>query len=492
MSKLHYHRVATDLRDAFIMQNGDGTFNTGKVDANFTKKLSKDGVGNQSTTGVTITEVSAANNPGEYAVLATAAAFPATVGTYVLTMTLTADTKQTFSQIYVVNQTGTPESTPASFTATASDGRITDGVNPIEDATVTWSLGSTFYTQVTSDASGLYGPVYLVDGTYTVRVQATGYAQSSFTVTVSGASVTGPGTDIALTAGSTANPLSAAQLWAYVRRQYSDQTGSKSDAVIKGVVNDALDQVSMAHEWPRLWTRGTLALRAPYTTGTVTITNGSANVVLTGGTWPTWAASGKLLVNNQIIDVDTRASGSTLTMADAWEADTLTDVGYVLYQNEYDLPDEMWRFGKILPGQRWPYGTIATSIQTIVEAENIWTYGQNFPHHFAIANNKLVLWPYPDTAAMVAFSYYRRPARLTSDTDIADWDMTHIEVLRRACDYQLALNIGKLASGNDANTCLAAYRGSLALAVAADREPSLAGDDNAALRVRQPYSWRRS
>lgn len=469
MSNPVYHRVGTTLRDAIVLQDGTGAYITGLVDGDFTKRLSKDGTGNQSTSGITVTEVDAVNNPGEYEVEIASSAFVAANGTYVLQIIRTASPLFSYEQVYVVNDTGASGSTPASFTATASDGRVTDGASPIELATVYLTVGGVFWSQTTTDASGLWGPVYLTDGTYTVRVQKAGYVQSTATITVSGATVTGPGADIALTAGTTTNPLSAAQLWAYTRRQFVDQTGTKADTIIKSVVNDALDMVSSERCWQHLYRRGALSLKGPYSTGTITITNGSANVELAGGTWPTWAASGKLWVSNQIIDVYTRTDNDTLTLAAAWDAATITGATYVLYQNEYDLPDDMWKFHRCLPGQRWGYGAVPTEISSVVEAEAAAVYGQTFPDMFAVAAGSFTCWPYPNADAVMIFTYWARPARLTVDTDIAEWDPVHLEVLKRAIDYQLANNQPGKAK-TDVDTALKAYKEALGR-IATDKAP---------------------
>jgi hypothetical protein len=468
MSSIVYHRKSTTLRDVIVIQDGTGSFVTGLVNGDFTKRLSLDGTGNQSTTGITVTEVSAANNPGEYEVEVASSAFVAVNGTYVLQIVRTASPLDAFNQIYVVNDTGTSGSTPSSFTATTSDGRVTDGASPLANATVYLTLGSTFITQATTDASGLWGPVYLSDGTFTVRAQLSGYTQSSATITVSGGTVTGPGADIALTAGSTANPMSAAQLWAYIRRQFVDSVGSKADTIIKSVANDALDMVSSERLWPHLLRRAMLSLHGPYSTGTITITNGSANVELVGGTWPSWAASGKIFVENQIIDVYTRTDNDTLTMADVWGATTISGASYILYQNEYDLPDDLWRFHKNLPGQRWGWGATPMSLADVMEAESAAVYSQRFADVFCVANGSFICWPYPQSDEMLNYTYFARPARLVNDTDIADWDPVHLEVLKRAMDYQLARQVGKSMAG-DAGTTMQAYKEALSRLTVQDK-----------------------
>lgn len=493
MSNIVFIRTGSTLRDSILYQNTDGTFNTGRVQGDFTLKLSKDGVGNQSSSGVTLTEVDATNNPGEYTIVAASSAFPATAGTYVLTITRTSDPSYTWEQVYVVNLTGSSGSTPGSFTATVGDGRITDGASALDDALIYLTLGGVFYTSTTSDASGLWGPVYLGDGVYTVYVQLSGYAQATSTITVSGGTATGPLTDIAMTVGSTADPLAAAQLWAYARRMAVDLTGTKADAIIKGAVNDALDMVSSERPWPFLLRKAYLNLRGAYSTGTITITNGANTITLSSGTWPTWAASGKVMVSGQIIDVATRTSGTVLTMADNWGATTLTAQGYVIYQNEYDLPDNLWRFHQALPGQRWGWGPAAASITEVLQAENYATYSQAFPSLFSVVNQQFVCWPYPTSDAMYAYTYYARPARLTTDTDIADWDPIHLECLKRAIDYQLARQIGKVTAG-DATTTLAAYREALARDKTEDRSPvdiPAVGGSDFRVGLSHEYDWKR-
>lgn len=470
MSSPVYHRTGLAWRDAFIYLNADGTFNTGRVQGDFTIKLSAAGVGNQSTTGITITEVDSTHNPGEYTVAAATTAFPATDGVYTLVITRTSDPLFTWEQVIVVNSTGTYIATPASFTASSGNGRVTDGSSGIAGATVYITLGSTFVGQLTTDANGDWGPIYLTTGTFTARAQASGYIQGSATIIVAGATVTGPGTDIALVAGSTTDLLSAAQLWAYARRQATDLTGTKADTIIKAAVNDALDMVSSQRDWPHLLRTGYLSLQTPYSTGAIDLTNADATVTLSGGTLPTWAASGRIFFNGQIMDVATRTDGTHLELAAPFGGDDATGVSYILFQNEYDLPDDLWRLHAVVPGQRWGWGGEARSPREVIEAEAAAMIGQAFPSIYCVIAGGLRMWPYPSDNATVAYTYYARPARLVNDTDVADWDPVHLEMLRRAIDYQLARQLGKVVGG-DAKSCLAAFIEAMARDVPQDKQP---------------------
>lgn len=466
-----YHATGTTLRDSFVYLTDTGTFVTGLAQADFTIKLSKSGTGNQSTAGITLSQVDATNNPGEYAVVAASSAFPALDGVYTLVVTRTADPKFTFEQVWIVNQTGTPAATPTSFTATSGDGRITDGSSPIEAATIYVSLGSTFITSTETDAAGVWGPVYLPgDGTYTVRAQLDGYSQGTGTITVSGVTVTGPGADIVLSVASVSNPLSGSQLWAYARRMSVDITGTKADTIIKSAVHDALDMVSSERTWPWLLRRAYLTLRQPYTTGSLTVTNGDATVTLATGTWPSWAASGRLFFNSQIIDVASRTNGTTIELATEWGGETASGVGYILFQNEYELPDDLWAFHAALPGERWLWGSDPVSPLELFQAENAFIYGDQFPSIHTVHAGALAVWPYPSSANSLAYTYWARPARLTFDADIADWDPVHLEVLHRAIDYHIARQATCVAG--TAEQCMGAYKEALARAEPMDKSPS--------------------
>ena len=90
MTQPVYVRRNNAWRTAIIARDAAGAAVTGLTDGSFTKQLSKDGVGNQSVTGITVTEVDATNNPGEYTVLVPAARLSSN-GHYSLQVFRTAD-----------------------------------------------------------------------------------------------------------------------------------------------------------------------------------------------------------------------------------------------------------------------------------------------------------------------------------------------------------------------------------------------------------------
>jgi len=472
-------KVGTTINEKFLLTDrGTGAGITGKVQADFTIKISNGTTGNVSTTGLTITEVSAANNPGVYAVqVSGSTGFHATTtGEYSVVIHLTADELQKFAATFHITADGDFSGTrgAASFTATAANGRIYDGSAAVSNATVRIRDSvNAIIAQFTTDASGLWGPVYLDAGTYTIDVQKTGYvSNNSSTIVVVGTTASGPGADITLTSASSGTGLTASDLWAYARRMARNRVGTQADTEIKQIVNDALDTLSQEQEWPFLLTdRGTFSLDAAYSTGTLTLTNGSTTCTLGGGgTWPTWAASGKLKISGKTFFITSRTSNTVIVLATAWKEATTSTATYVIFRDEYTLASDLQKFGSIHMGETWSWGVAPVGMDRFLEIQNDHNYANSRPSIFAIAGNKIRLWPYPNADVLINYSYYKKPAALTSGSDEADWDPMHVLLLRRAIDYQCSLRYEDCVAG-DARKTEEAYERALARAKPMTKNP---------------------
>jgi hypothetical protein len=111
-------------------------------------------------------------------------------------------------------------------------------------------------------------------------------------------------------------------------------------ALYQAYYPEPLDGERVGHGWSFLKPRGSLTLNVPYTTGTVAIAAGV--VTLTGGTWPSWAASGDLWVDGGRYPVNTRDSNSQITLVDTTVAVSAGET-YELIQHAYDLPSDFAR-----------------------------------------------------------------------------------------------------------------------------------------------------
>jgi len=476
----HYHKVGTTLRDSFFYidrASFDGV--NGKVQGDFTIEISKNSTGGQATTGVTITEVSATNNDGEYHLeVSGTTGFVSATGEYSVRIYDTASPEYNWGMTYIVTSDGTGAGTvgAASFTATSGDGRVTDGTSALNAASVyVRNSSNVLVTSTTTNASGVWGPVFLDNGTYTVYAQKSGYSVASGTITVTAGVAAGPGADIALTAVSVGTGLTLGELMSYGRRMMRDSPGSKADADLKSAVNDALGMIARARSWPWFLTQGNLSLVASQngtdTSSTIAVTSGSTTVTLTGTTWPSWAASGQIEINNQWHDIATRSSNTVILLTTAYAGATASGLDYEIFQDEYSLPSDCLRFHEIFPGPGWIWQGSPATYRDVLNAKNSGIYGQKFPELWAIYKDKFVLWPAPNTAINLPILYDRRPATLTTSTDEADWDPCNLEVLQRAIDYQIAIRYQNAVCGNP-EACLARYEAAMARATGSDKSPT--------------------
>lgn len=459
-------QVGTSYKDRFFLKDPvTNAPTTGKVQGNFTIRVTRGTTGNLATTGITITEVDASNDPGWYDIVASGSTSftSTTTGCYNVSVELTADANRNrFEQTVLVTANGDFSGTvgAASFTATASNGRIYDGASAVSGATIyVRNSANVIIAQLTSDASGLWGPVYL-DASVTLDVQKSGYAvNNSSAITVVGSTATGPLTDITLTSVTSSTTILNSDLLAYARVQARNASGSQSDTVLQQAVNNALAWVATAKFWNYFKTYGDFTLREPYSTGTIALTAASTTCTLTTGTWPTWAASGKLKIGNKVYRISSRTSGAVVVLATAWAEDAETAATYVLFQDEYALASDLLKFGRPFPGSSWGWGGEASSFDAVLEAQNTQIQGQEYPSMFAVHGSggaaKLIVWPYPSKSedVLLPYWYYRRPAAMTAANDVADVDpLWWGELLQRSIDYQVAVRYEGCVAG-DAEKC---------------------------------------
>lgn len=468
------HKVSTTLNDDIVLLT-KGTYApiTGKVQADFTISVTKNGAA-AANTGITLTEVNAGTRPGVYHISCNGTtSFVSATGSYLLQITLTADDDYTYAQNYDVTNDGTGAGTvgAASFTATAGDGRVTDGTSALQYASVYVKRPSgALYAQLTSSATGVWGPVYFdADGIYTVVVQRSGYASGVYTITVSGASATGSGGDVALTVSTTGTGLTLAELKAYARRQARDVTGNKADAEIKSAINDALKRIAYKREWPWYLTTAKLTVVANYSTGTVTTVNGDATVTLATGTWPSWVdALTSIKIGDQFYAVASRTSDAEIELAETWSVAAVAGGTYNIFKDQYTLASDLVRFGRIYPGNGWVYGGEPTGYEAVLQAKNMAMWGQKSPQLWAVYKDRFACWPYTSELTAINYSYWRAPATLSSDTDASDWDPAHLELLHRAIDLELAALYGTITSGTY-EACLARFNECFAVASKMDK-----------------------
>lgn len=104
------------------------------------------------------------------------------------------------------------------------------------------------------------------------------------------------------------------------------------------------DKGMLTHSWSWLKPIATVTTSAPYSTGTIAVTNASDTVTLTTGTWPTWANAGEIEVGDVRYDVIERVSSSVIKLATNYLGTTASGQTYTLRGAQILLPDN---FGSV-------------------------------------------------------------------------------------------------------------------------------------------------
>lgn len=128
----------------------------------------------------------------------------------------------------------------------------------------------------------------------------------------------------------------------------STESADVDEVIVRGLRRfyspPVLPGETKAHEWSFLRPLRTVTTQAPYATGTITVANGV--VTLSGGTFPSWAASGEMSFSGGLYTVSTRDGNTQVTLDDG-EIDASAGTTYTLYLPQQDLPDD---FGGISAG----------------------------------------------------------------------------------------------------------------------------------------------
>jgi len=449
---------------------------TGNTSASYTVQLVKTGTGGQSTTGITgPTEVSAGSNAGVYSLsISGTTGFLAATGVYELKIFRVADLTLVWNETIIVTSDGTGAGTYgiASFTATASNGRVVVGGVALAGATVLiQTAAGVIYSMTTSSATGLWGPVFFdADGTYTVYAYKTGYTTTSGTIVVAGAVATGPGADLTIVGASSGSTVLVSTLQSYVRRVMLDAIGSKSDTLTLEVINEAAEMVFMEAQSPYWQKIGVIELLAPYETGTLTLTAGSAVVTFSGSTIPSWVGAGSDLFIPSLGNwyrISTNDSSSQVTVTDAYNGTTTASLAFMIAKVRYTLPTGCARTNDLLFGTLWPYATRMTSAARLEMLKDAWQTSDAITSSWAIEKDYLCVWPPPKQYRRVNFLYFGKPAQVTSGSDTLDWPAEQVLLLRRAIDLCAALRGSTVSGGIEA--ARKTYNETKAIALAWDK-----------------------
>jgi len=188
---------------------------------------------------------------------------------------------------------------------------------------------------------------------------------------------------------------------------------------IRTAIHRAYDELTTIRDWAYYHVHGRIVLQAPYSEGTVT--SSGSTVTLTGGTWPSWAASGAYLkVGEEITRVAARTSNTVLVLDSSLPfKEDVTDELYTLYRSVYPLPADFRNLDEPSDEYNWWSGLYVTPDQAMKIARVSAATGE--PYHWTLIKDPnsagwaIQVVGYPTGTQTLDFTYRRtaRPIRFS-------------------------------------------------------------------------------
>ena len=196
-----------------------------------------------------------------------------------------------------------------------------------------------------------------------------------------------------------------------------------SQLAIRGVIQDAYEEITTAHRWGFLQKAGRIHLHAVQSTGTVVYdhTGGTyeRQLTLTDATWPDWAIDGCVRFGNLVSDIESVKSETVVTLDAAINpGQDVASTTYRLYPRYYWLPEDFVSFTTPMASESWRLGEKITMSQML--ARNRFHSSDGKIINYAIGEvpdvyGRLGLFVYPACvveADTIDFMYRRRPREL--------------------------------------------------------------------------------
>lgn len=215
---------------------------------------------------------------------------------------------------------------------------------------------------------------------------------------------------------------------------------------IKQAIIRSYDELTTMRDWAYYHVHGRIILQAPYATGTVT--SSGTTVTLTGGTWPSWAATGAYLkVGEEICRVATRTSGSVVVLDSglSLKADVASQP-FTLYRSVYALPSNFRNMDEPSDEYNWWSGLYVTPDEAM-KIERV-SNSSGEPYHWTVIPDPggtgwaIKLIGYPTKLETLDFTYRRSAADISS---LAPTSTTRLDLpdflataMHSAAEYWLA------------------------------------------------------
>ena len=196
--------------------------------------------------------------------------------------------------------------------------------------------------------------------------------------------------------------------------------------LIEGWISDRYYEILAVLPWTRLSVEAVLQTTAPYATGTVAVTLGSANITLTSGTWTTGMSGRAFRVGtrNEFYEF-LYVSATTATLDRVYEGPTAAAAGYQIFQHVYPLPTDC-RLLEDDAFNTFELGEIRRMSRGQLNASQPFSNSYGTPQIWASymedgstpPRMQIELYPIPNLAVGIPFNYVAEGPALTDTSQI--------------------------------------------------------------------------
>lgn len=226
---------------------------------------------------------------------------------------------------------------------------------------------------------------------------------------------------------------------------------STGGAVPLGEIHQAIYnanlQIHSRYPWPWLRTDVLITLNAPYTTGTVSLTNGSTAVTGSGTTWDTAWIYKTLRVSNVDYPIASINSATSLTLVQAPVLSAaVTGSAYSIIQDTYALPADYVMGSDVCLQNQTLYYEVKKIPDVQLFQQSVWTrlisssYVSNYcDYGFDDTNKvyKIKVNPPPAGTIPLKFVYLRKPPDLSQMSATSILPEVFVEILERTAEARV-------------------------------------------------------
>ena len=193
----------------------------------------------------------------------------------------------------------------------------------------------------------------------------------------------------------------------------------------KQFINNAYSRALGANRWYGLRDLGEFEIPAPYSTGTVTVVNGSTSVTGVDTVWTSAMEGRQFIIGSQVpfYDIETVTSGTALTLDRAFSGTGAAGSEYSIEYVYLVCPSDFLSFVSVVdPDNKWRFwtGVEQDKLNWRDPSRDVvgtsWVLSPVSPSPDGYPRSEI--WPRPSSATHLPFLYYSKPALMSAAADL--------------------------------------------------------------------------